>query len=123
MLIFEHSRSGRRATAQAPYETSEADDLPAELFELGTRVVAHVPGLVNDLEDRAGEVFEVLDPAGQFVQARQAVGPLVEVGFEPRGGGQGIVDFEQLVRPERRGFAGLSQLRTDVAQPGQRQPP
>ncbi len=32
MLIFEHSRSGRRATAQAPAEDLPADDLPAELL-------------------------------------------------------------------------------------------
>ena len=32
MLIVEHSRPGRRATAQAPHETGEADDLPAELL-------------------------------------------------------------------------------------------
>jgi glycine dehydrogenase subunit 2 len=32
MLIFEHSRPGRRATAQAPAEVIEADDLPAELL-------------------------------------------------------------------------------------------
>ena len=32
MLIFEHSQSGRRATAQAPGEAVAADDLPAELL-------------------------------------------------------------------------------------------
>jgi len=32
MLIFEHSRPGRRATAQAPAEEIQADDLPAELL-------------------------------------------------------------------------------------------
>jgi glycine dehydrogenase subunit 2 len=32
MLIFEHSQPGRRATAQAPAEAIEADDLPAELL-------------------------------------------------------------------------------------------
>jgi glycine dehydrogenase subunit 2 len=32
MLIFEHSRPGRRATAQAPAEEPPADDLPAELL-------------------------------------------------------------------------------------------
>jgi len=32
MLIFEHSQSGRRATAQAPVEAVAADDLPAELL-------------------------------------------------------------------------------------------
>ena len=32
MLIFEHSRPGRRATAQAPAEVAQADDLPAELL-------------------------------------------------------------------------------------------
>jgi len=30
MLIFEHSRAGRRATAQAPLKETAADDLPAE---------------------------------------------------------------------------------------------
>jgi len=30
MLIFEHSRPGRRATAQAPLDEAAADDLPAE---------------------------------------------------------------------------------------------
>jgi len=30
MLIFEHSRPGRRATAQAPVKATPADDLPAE---------------------------------------------------------------------------------------------
>jgi len=32
MLIFEHSQTGRRATAQAPFDGSAADDLPAELL-------------------------------------------------------------------------------------------
>jgi glycine dehydrogenase subunit 2 len=32
MLIFEHSRSGRRATAQAPASLLEADDLPGDLL-------------------------------------------------------------------------------------------
>ncbi|HHJ15996.1 MAG TPA: glycine dehydrogenase subunit 2 [Gammaproteobacteria bacterium] len=32
MLIFEHSRPGRRATAQAPFTAETADDLPAELL-------------------------------------------------------------------------------------------
>ena len=32
MLIFEHSRPGRRATAQAPFIAAEADDLPTELL-------------------------------------------------------------------------------------------
>ncbi|MFQ5644678.1 MAG: aminomethyl-transferring glycine dehydrogenase subunit GcvPB [Thiogranum sp.] len=32
MLIFEHSRSGRRATAQAPAEDAAVDDLPAGLL-------------------------------------------------------------------------------------------
>ena len=36
MLIFEHSRTGRRATAQAPVEVSAADDLPTELPATGT---------------------------------------------------------------------------------------
>lgn len=31
MLIFEHSRAGRRATAQAPIETANLDDIPAKL--------------------------------------------------------------------------------------------
>src|SRR5690606_39692507 len=31
MLIFEHSRSGRRAFAQAPAETASLDDIPAKL--------------------------------------------------------------------------------------------
>ncbi len=32
MLIFEHSQTGRRATAQAPAEDIAADDLPGELL-------------------------------------------------------------------------------------------
>jgi glycine dehydrogenase subunit 2 len=32
MLIFEHSQTGRRASAQAPFDGSTADDLPAELL-------------------------------------------------------------------------------------------
>jgi glycine dehydrogenase subunit 2 len=32
MLIFEHSRAGRRATAQAPYSESPADDLPRDML-------------------------------------------------------------------------------------------
>ncbi|MCO6411790.1 MAG: aminomethyl-transferring glycine dehydrogenase subunit GcvPB, partial [Thiogranum sp.] len=32
MLIFEHSRPGRRATAQAPHQEAAVDDLPAHLL-------------------------------------------------------------------------------------------
>ena len=32
MLIFEHSKPGRRATAQAPVDVSTADDIPAQLL-------------------------------------------------------------------------------------------
>jgi glycine dehydrogenase subunit 2 len=32
MLIFEHSRPGRRATAQAPFDQPAADDIPGELL-------------------------------------------------------------------------------------------
>ncbi len=32
MLIFEHSRPGRRATAQAPFEEAAVDDLPAAML-------------------------------------------------------------------------------------------
>jgi glycine dehydrogenase subunit 2 len=32
MLIFEHSKPGRRATAQAPFGEPAADDLPAALL-------------------------------------------------------------------------------------------
>jgi len=39
MLIFEHSRPGRRATAQAPFDEPAADDIPAALLR------DDVPGL------------------------------------------------------------------------------
>jgi glycine dehydrogenase subunit 2 len=42
MLIFEHSRPGRRATAQAPAEVAEADDLPAELLRDATAALPEV---------------------------------------------------------------------------------
>ncbi len=42
MLIFEHSRPGRRATAQAPAEVAEADDLPAELLRDDTAALPEV---------------------------------------------------------------------------------
>jgi glycine dehydrogenase subunit 2 len=42
MLIFEHSRPGRRATAQAPAEVAEADDLPAELLRGDTAALPEV---------------------------------------------------------------------------------
>ena len=32
MLIFEHSRAGRRASAQAPHSEAAVDDLPAEML-------------------------------------------------------------------------------------------
>ncbi|TCJ15339.1 glycine dehydrogenase subunit 2 [Parasulfuritortus cantonensis] len=46
MLIFEHSRAGRRAAAQAPRAVAAADDLPAELLR------ADAPGLpeVSELD-------------------------------------------------------------------------
>ncbi|MEJ2426827.1 MAG: aminomethyl-transferring glycine dehydrogenase subunit GcvPB, partial [Candidatus Thiodiazotropha sp.] len=31
MMIYEHSRAGRRATAQAPLEMAELSGIPAEL--------------------------------------------------------------------------------------------
>ena len=42
MLIFEHSRPGRRATAQAPAEVAQADDLPAELLRDDTAALPEV---------------------------------------------------------------------------------
>ena len=42
MLIFEHSRPGRRATAQAPAEVPQADDLPAELLRDDTAALPEV---------------------------------------------------------------------------------
>jgi glycine dehydrogenase subunit 2 len=42
MLIFEHSRPGRRATAQAPAEVAEADDLPAALLRDDTAALPEV---------------------------------------------------------------------------------
>jgi glycine dehydrogenase subunit 2 len=45
MLIFEHSRPGRRATAQAPAEAIEADDLPAELLREGVAALPEVSEL------------------------------------------------------------------------------
>ena len=42
MLIFEHSRPGRRAIAQAPAEVAEADDLPAELLRDDTAALPEV---------------------------------------------------------------------------------
>ena len=42
MLIFEHSQSGRRATAQAPGEAVAADDLPAELLRDGIPALPEV---------------------------------------------------------------------------------
>ena len=47
MLIFEHSRPGRRALAQAPFEESAADDLPAALLR------DDVPGLPEVSEMQA----------------------------------------------------------------------
>ena len=42
MLIFEHSQAGRRATAQAPFDGSAADDLPAELLREGIPALPEV---------------------------------------------------------------------------------
>jgi glycine dehydrogenase subunit 2 len=42
MLIFEHSRPGRRATAQAPAEVAEVYDLPAELLRDDTAALPEV---------------------------------------------------------------------------------
>ncbi len=42
MLIFEHSQTGRRATAQAPFDSMAADDLPAELLRDGIAALPEV---------------------------------------------------------------------------------
>ena len=42
MLIFEHSRAGRRATAQAPLNETAADDLPAEWLRDGVPALPEV---------------------------------------------------------------------------------
>jgi glycine dehydrogenase subunit 2 len=42
MLIFEHSQSGRRATAQAPLDENVADDLPAALLRDGLPALPEV---------------------------------------------------------------------------------
>ena len=42
MLIFEHSRPGRRATAQAPVNETAADDLPAEWLRDGVAALPEV---------------------------------------------------------------------------------
>ena len=42
MLIFEHSRAGRRATAQAPLNKTAADDLPAEWLRDGVPALPEV---------------------------------------------------------------------------------
>jgi len=45
MLIFEHSRPGRRASAQAPLIEDAADDLPAELLRDGVPALPEVSEL------------------------------------------------------------------------------
>ena len=66
MLIFEHSRPGRRATAQAPAEVAQADDLPAELLEQKAKIFA----LTIDPE-RLAAIRELRRPNSDYASMRR----------------------------------------------------